>query len=319
MQQPAVPSDPSSSSSWSQIQEDSRTHIVSSHAEPEGPSRGAPAPAAPAEDWQHSSPRQAAAARQPAPAAAQPAGQSRPAQPAPQADQRSRQGHHEPEKVLDEPEPAEGSAFGWGVLAFFILPVGLILWLVWRQTKPAASRGSRNGFIVSLVLILLAIVGFVALPLLGVSMPFGSPPAPTTSSDTPTSTDTSGWQDGNKTRVFLMQPGDCFNYDSLSGTSSQYAWVVDCTTAHDAEVFAVGQVTDTTYPTDQGWVDWGSQICETNFTDYVGIPWYQSLLDVYHLFPDEQTWTNEPTIRQMTCVAVDPDGGLTNSIRGSKR
>jgi len=240
---------------------------------------------------------------------------AQPSQPAPQT-------HHQPEKVLDEPEaPKQSGGFGWGVLAFFIPIVGLILWLVWRHSKPAASRGSRNGFIVGMVVyVLMSAAGVYAFLNLGFAVPFL--PAQTTANEplgTPTATDTGSWPEGTKTRVFLMNVGDCFNYDDLSGTGSQYAWVVDCTSPHDTEVFATGQITDTDYPTAQGWADWGAQICEAAFTDYVGVPWYQSVLVVYHLYPDEQTWNDEPTIRQMTCVAQDTDGGLTNSVKGTNQ
>ncbi|MDR1767578.1 MAG: hypothetical protein LBR32_03960 [Propionibacteriaceae bacterium] len=48
--------------------------------------------------------------------------------------------------------PEDTGSFGWAVLAFFIPLVGLILWLVWKDTRPKDSTMSRNGFIVSLVL-----------------------------------------------------------------------------------------------------------------------------------------------------------------------
>lgn len=64
------------------------------------------------------------------------------------------------------PPPAQNDtgSFGWAVLGFFIPLVGLILWLVWKDTQPKNSIQSRNGFIAGIVVwvvfyVLMAIVG----------------------------------------------------------------------------------------------------------------------------------------------------------------
>lgn len=51
------------------------------------------------------------------------------------------------------PPPAQNDtgSFGWAVLGFFIPIVGLILWLVWKDTRPKDSIQSRNGFIAGLI------------------------------------------------------------------------------------------------------------------------------------------------------------------------
>ena len=46
----------------------------------------------------------------------------------------------------------EENTWGWGVLGFFLPLVGLILFLVWKETKPKASKSSGMG----------ALIGFVA-------------------------------------------------------------------------------------------------------------------------------------------------------------
>ena len=57
----------------------------------------------------------------------------------------------------------EGCSFGWGILSFFIPLVGLILWAVWRKEKPRAAKasgiGALVGFILTLVLILVLVIG----------------------------------------------------------------------------------------------------------------------------------------------------------------
>lgn len=64
------------------------------------------------------------------------------------------------------PQPADTGSFGWAVLGFFIPIAGLILWLVWKDTKPRDSRQSRNGFIASIVVwvvvyVLIFIIGLI--------------------------------------------------------------------------------------------------------------------------------------------------------------
>ena len=52
------------------------------------------------------------------------------------------------------------SNFGWSVLGFFIPIVGLILYLVWKETSPskakAAGYGALSGFLLSLCVSVIA-------------------------------------------------------------------------------------------------------------------------------------------------------------------
>ena len=118
----------------------------------------------------------------------------------------------------------------------------------------------------------------------------------------------------------MMQPGDCFNMGDMHTTNNQYAYVTDCSTPHDSEVYATGAVTSTSYPTDDGWAQLSSEVCDPAFLSYVGIEWTESTLKLYKLYPDEETWDNELDQRQMVCFAYDSSGiPLTASIKGSRR
>ncbi len=58
----------------------------------------------------------------------------------------------------------DSGSFGWAVLGFFIPIVGLILWLVWRDTRPRDARMSRNGFIAGLIVgVVVSIIYAVAM------------------------------------------------------------------------------------------------------------------------------------------------------------
>ena len=45
-----------------------------------------------------------------------------------------------------------GSQFGWGLLGFLIPIVGLILFLVWKDKKPYASKAAGIGALIGFVL-----------------------------------------------------------------------------------------------------------------------------------------------------------------------
>jgi hypothetical protein len=46
----------------------------------------------------------------------------------------------------------DGSQIGWGILGFFLPLVGLILFLIWRDTKPNASKAAGIGAIIGFIL-----------------------------------------------------------------------------------------------------------------------------------------------------------------------
>lgn len=50
---------------------------------------------------------------------------------------------------------------GWAVLGFFIPLVGFILWLVWRESKPADSKMAGIGCLIGVVAsVIITIVSF---------------------------------------------------------------------------------------------------------------------------------------------------------------
>lgn len=58
--------------------------------------------------------------------------------------------------------PEDTGSFAWAVLGFFIPIAGLILWLVWKNTKPQTAIQCRNGFIAGVVVTVLFYVLFYA-------------------------------------------------------------------------------------------------------------------------------------------------------------
>ena len=67
---------------------------------------------------------------------------------------------HTPLEVV---APADTGSFGWSVLGFCIPLVGLILFLVWKDTKPVSSKQAGVGALVSVILaVVLWVIGIVA-------------------------------------------------------------------------------------------------------------------------------------------------------------
>ena len=55
----------------------------------------------------------------------------------------------------------DSGSFGWCVLGFFFPIVGLILWLVWKDTKPASAKQAGMGALIGVILeVVLAIIAF---------------------------------------------------------------------------------------------------------------------------------------------------------------
>jgi len=133
------------------------------------------------------------------------------------------------------------------------------------------------------------------------------------SSPAPNPTDTSGI----KRSTLQMQPGDCFDDQRMADSQYAYAWVVDCSVPHDSEVFFVGDVTATSYPSDDEWTADEKQLCHPAFQDYVGISFDDSVLDLGYVYPGEDEW-NSGT-HTLMCFAQDEAGGLTQSVKGSNR
>lgn len=50
--------------------------------------------------------------------------------------------------------------FGWGILGFFIPVAGLILYLIWRQERPKASRAAGLGALINLILNIAILIFF---------------------------------------------------------------------------------------------------------------------------------------------------------------
>ena len=65
------------------------------------------------------------------------------------------------------PAVVDKGGFGWGALGCCIPIVGLILFLVWKDTKPKTAKAAGIGALVSVII---AIVYYVVMLVLGVGL-----------------------------------------------------------------------------------------------------------------------------------------------------
>ena len=61
----------------------------------------------------------------------------------------------------------DNGGFGWGLLGFCIPIAGLILFLVWKDTKPKSSKAAGIGALVSVILV---VVFYVLMFVLGLGL-----------------------------------------------------------------------------------------------------------------------------------------------------
>ncbi len=59
----------------------------------------------------------------------------------------------------------DNGGFGWGALGFCIPIVGLVLYLVWKDTKPRTAKAAGKGALVSVIL---GVVWYVLMIIIGI-------------------------------------------------------------------------------------------------------------------------------------------------------
>ena len=65
------------------------------------------------------------------------------------------------------PAVVDNGGFGWGLLGYCLPIVGLILFLVWKDTKPKTAKAAGIGALVSVII---AVVYYVIMLVLGVGL-----------------------------------------------------------------------------------------------------------------------------------------------------
>jgi hypothetical protein len=187
--------------------------------------------------------------------------------------------------------------------------------------------------ILLLVLVVLVVRGAAAKPgseppTPGVTLPGASrspvetaslsevPSSPETASTPATSASPSGSPALPPVPVGQAAIGTCFDEKTTADAGNQYVWPLNCTAAHDAEVYFNSPMDAGDYPADDAWSGYFQQYCVPAFAAYVGVGWDVSKLDTHFLHPSAKSWRAGD--RLLTCYVVDPAGARTSSVKGSQ-
>ena len=117
---------------------------------------------------------------------------------------------------------------------------------------------------------------------------------------------------GGGTAVTDVKIGDCFDDPDSEIVSALD--VVDCSEAHDNEVYAEVFMSDSVFPGDAGVGEFAFDACFDAFEPYVGQSYADSPLDYLYLGPTEESWDSGD--RAVLCVLYSADlSKLTGSMR----
>jgi hypothetical protein len=111
--------------------------------------------------------------------------------------------------------------------------------------------------------------------------------------------------------VAALKVGECFDFDR-DGTEVSTVSVVECSTPHVAEVFAVFDLDLDAYDPDAIATSADDQ-CLAAFEPYAGIPYAAAKYYYRTMTPSESSW--EQGARSVVCFVYPTEGTLDSSIK----
>ena len=189
--------------------------------------------------------------------------------------------------------------------------IGLMLGFVGygRFQRGAASNGTMAlwGISTSAVAMVLSIGGLVIL-LVGVFADLSAEPSVETESTVPPAAETSAPAQAEETAptepeevdLFDLEVGDCL---AESPGSIQ---TVPCSEPHSEEIFAAVTLPNGDFPGMEAINAQAEDLCITEFEDFVGLSYEESVLDVGGIMPSEESWPQGD--RRILCTIYDPAG-----------
>lgn len=121
----------------------------------------------------------------------------------------------------------------------------------------------------------------------------------------------------DETDVFAIRIGDCVETAEL-GAEVETIPTRPCSEAHDSEVYAGTEMTETDFPGDEATQAQADEFCYGAFSQFVGMAFEESTLGYMYLMPSEETW-NQLDDREILCLLVDPAGGVIGTMKGVGR
>lgn len=114
--------------------------------------------------------------------------------------------------------------------------------------------------------------------------------------------------------VFALAIGDCLN-DRTAADEVTSVPIVDCSEPHDSEVYALTDTTTSDFPGTDALFTELDTFCQGDvFTEFVGIPYADSIYGTSGYIPTAESWANGD--RELLCTIGDPAGQVTGSLKG---
>lgn len=184
-----------------------------------------------------------------------------------------------------------------------------------RAPEPPARPGRRRALgkpaLVAAGAVLAVVLGVVAtvVALQSGGGTSGSPSADATSGPRPAKLDP-------------IEVGDCLGVFVTDFATSEL-FVVPCDEPHEQKVIYLDDAFvgdawsgDVAYPGQESLEDSGHELCQPEFTSYVGLPWVQSQLQLFAFAPAKAGWGAGE--RWLLCVVAGTES-LSESVKGSGR
>ncbi|WP_183096070.1 septum formation family protein [Nocardioides stalactiti] len=130
---------------------------------------------------------------------------------------------------------------------------------------------------------------------------------------------------GDPTEVnpFKLRRGDCVddpasvNLEGDEVTVRATVTLLPCKEPHDLEVFKVFQLPEGDFPGQKA-IDRATARCFPAFTEFVGVGYAQSELEIYFYFPTKRSWDLIGD-RAISCLAGLPDKKVRGSLEDTER
>lgn len=105
--------------------------------------------------------------------------------------------------------------------------------------------------------------------------------------------------------VFALEAGDCMPARTTVGEITDVE-VVPCSQPHVEEVFYEFELADDDMPSDEEITAQVETECVPAFSEFVGLDYYESTLELRWMAPTEQTW-GQAADRLVQCIVYQPD------------
>lgn len=126
--------------------------------------------------------------------------------------------------------------------------------------------------------------------------------------------------DAGDVDAFDIRLGDCFNDAGSTGEDVEISSIagVPCSQPHDNEVYALVNLTQSSFPGEDAIGSIAFDVCLEKFESFVGKDYESSQLDIFPIYPTRQSW-NELNDREVVCALYDLDlEKLAGTMRGSR-